>query len=217
MRRILAVILSLALMLSICADGGIMLQADDSRTDVIDLYDSDVGATPNTSKDAWGYFVVGGNVWGEDSCYNVDVQQLREYLRDGSYNLSFICTGTPSENDPVAVINGDFENGVKMSVAMLDDGKYEVTIPLKEVLDGYGKTVDEVESLCVQTWINNFALYHISLFKLPEGETDTGTVYISENGATPNTSKDAYGFFVVGGNVWGEDSCCGISAERQRI
>lgn len=65
MKKLLLVIISPTLMLSICVGGGITLEGAESRTDVDVVFDSEAGETPNTSVDAWGFFVVVGNVWGQ--------------------------------------------------------------------------------------------------------------------------------------------------------
>ena len=135
------------------------------------VYTSENGSTPNTSKAAYGFFVVGGNVWGEDSCCGISAERMREYFRDGEYNLSFVFGGTPGDSAPLAVINGEFDTRVEMTVKELGDGRHEATVPLQSVLDGYGMTADDVDGLCVQTWVENFALYKIRLYK-PETEPE---------------------------------------------
>ncbi len=177
MKKFLSIIVSLALLVSLCASGGIMIYADESRTDVEAVFDSETGETPNTSADAWGFCVVGGSVWANDSFCGVDVEKLREYFRDG-YSLAVTYSGTPGEG-AVAVLNGDFDNGVKMTTAELGDGKYESTVSLKAVLDSYGKTADEVEGLAVQSWTTDFKLYHVEYYRLSSGESEGGSTDVA--------------------------------------
>ena len=171
MKKFLAILMSLALTVSALACGGTTLFADGSRTDVEAVFDSETGETPNTSVDAWGFIVVGGSVWGNDTFCGVSVEKLREYIGAG-YSIAVTYSGTPGEG-AAAVLNGDFDNGVKMTTTDLGNGRYESTISLKAVLDAYGKTADEVEGLAFQSWTTDFKLYHVEYYRQPSAESET--------------------------------------------
>ncbi len=165
MKKILAIVLAVVMLLPVFA---VNVFAEE-----VPVFNNEEGKALSDCTAAWDFFGMGG-LWGREAAnvLDISVDDLKKILNDGGATFKYVCGGTPAGwfGTPKAVLNGDFDNGVEVTVKELGSGKYEGSVKLDDVVKKWtelGHTVDEVTSFVIQSAFDKIVLYSAD-FVLPE-------------------------------------------------
>ena len=190
MKKVLAIVLSVAMLLSVLSVNvfaeEIELSSPPNGEDPLDeewgQWNSDQEKYTFAPNDFFGT----GNFWGRKAAniLNISVDQVKELAKQDGVIFKYVFSGDTSGwwNDG-ASLTFDW-SGPKAVVEITDigGGKYEGTASLDELVDAWeasGKSIDDITALLIQVGYENFKLYSAEIITAPEeqGKVRIGDEY----------------------------------------
>lgn len=190
MKKVLAIVLSVAMLLSVLS---VNVFAEEielfSDPDGEDFLNEEWGQWNNDQEKytfAPNDFFGTGNFWGRKAAniLNISVDQVKELAKQDGVIFKYVFSGDTSGwwNDG-ASLTFDW-SGPKAVVKITDigGGKYEGTASLDELVDAWeanGKSIDDITALLIQVGYENFKLYSAKIITAPEeqGKVRIGDEY----------------------------------------
>ena len=167
MKKVLAIVLSVAMLLSV-------LSVNVFATEIELFNDPDgetfIGMAGNeTSFNPWDFFGVGG-FWGRGAAnvLNITIDEVKQIAEEGGATFTYVFSGEQFGSDIPSLVFEFSEPQAKalFQVTDLGDGKYEATASFDELVAAWeanGKTIDDIGNLLVQPSYSNFKLYSATI------------------------------------------------------
>lgn len=203
MKKVLAIVLSVAMLLSVLS---VNVFAEEielfSDPDGEDFLNEEWGQWNNDQEKytfAPNDFFGTGNFWGRKAAniLNISVDRVKELAKQDGVIFKYVFSGDTSGwwNDG-ASLTFDW-SGPKAVVKITDigDGKYEGTASLDELVDAWeanGKSIDDITALLIQVGYENFKLYSAKIITAPEeqGKVRIGDRYFDTLVDAVGAAKD---------------------------
>lgn len=203
MKKVLAIVLSVAMLLSVFS---VNVFAEEielfSDPDGEDFLNEEWGQWNNDQEKytfAPNDFFGTGNFWGRKAAniLNISVDQVKELAKQDGVIFKYVFSGDTSGwwNDG-ASLTFDW-SGPKAVVKITDigGGKYEGTASLDELVDAWeanGKSIDDITALLIQVGYENFKLYSAKIITAPEeqGKVRIGDRYFDTLVEAVDAAKD---------------------------
>lgn len=203
MKKVLAIVLSVAMLLSVLS---VNVFAEEielfSDPDGEDFLNEEWGQWNNDQEKytfAPNDFFGTGNFWGRKAAniLNISVDQVKELAKQDGVIFKYVFSGDTSGwwNDG-ASLTFDW-SGPKAVVKITDigGGKYEGTASLDELVEAWeasGKSIDDITALLIQVGYENFKLYSAKIITAPEeqGKVRIGDEYFDTLVEAVDAAKD---------------------------
>ena len=190
MKKVLAIVLSVAMLLSVFSVNVFAEKTElFSDPDGEDFLNEEWGQWNNDQEKytfAPNDFFGTGNFWGRKAAniLNISVDQVKELAKQDGVIFKYVFSGDPSGwwHDGASLTFDWSGPKAVVEVTDLGGGKYEGTASLDELVEAWktaGKSIDQITALLIQVGYENFKLYSAEIITAPEeqGKVRIGDEY----------------------------------------
>ena len=163
MKKILAIVLSIAMLLPVIAVNTFADDPVSSSDEEIVVFNNPDGEAFSDLVNPWDFFGVGG-YWGREAAnvLNITIGEVKEIAEKGGAKFTYVFSGDYFGVPSLVFEFSDPQAKADFTVTELGDGKYEATASFDDLVTAWeanGKSINDIANLLVQPNYSNFKLY----------------------------------------------------------